>query len=82
MTEANIPYESMLRFPRLMSPGRLLKTARSLVGLSRVTLAQRMGIDVELLTEYENNKRPIPNMLLVQIFMFGLDFWAYRPTVE
>ena len=80
MNKQKISYDYLLRFPRFMSPGRLLKTSRSLVGVSRETLARRMGIDVELLVQYENDKRRIPNMILIQIFMFGLDFWAYRPT--
>lgn len=56
--------------------GTMLKNARKALGLSREYVADRMGISEHILSHYENNCTPMPAYLLMQLFMFGLDFYA------
>lgn len=66
-------------FPKCMPPGRLLYTARAMVGMTRKSLARRMGMDEELLAEYESGTRQMPNTMLLKLFLFGLDMWTECP---
>ena len=65
----------VMNSPNTLAPHRLLKNARSLMGVSRHLLANRMGISHETLEAYEKGTQRIPNSILLKLYMFGIDFW-------
>lgn len=63
-------------------PGFFLHAARLCTGLSRGMLASKMGISVVMLTNYEQGKSKIPPRIMLQIFLFGLDFYRRASTIK
>ena len=63
-------------------PGYFLHAARICTGLSRGMLASKMGISVVMLTNYEQGKSKIPPRIMLQIFLFGLDFYRRASGIK
>lgn len=63
-----------------LQPGFFLQAARACTGLSRGLLARKMGIPAERLANYENCIEKIPPRIMLQIFLFGLDFYRRAST--
>ena len=63
-------------------PGYFLHAARICTGLSRGMLASKMGISVVMLDNYEQGKSKIPPRIMLQIFLFGLDFYRRASTIK
>ena len=63
-------------------PGYFLHAARICTGLSRGMLASKMGISVVMLANYEQGKSKIPPRIMLQIFLFGLDFYRRASTIK
>lgn len=63
-------------------PGFFLHAARLCTGLSRGMLAGKMGISVGTLTAYERGSAKIPPRVMLQIFLFGLDFYRRASSID
>ncbi len=57
---------------------KTLRDARSMLGISKARMAQKIGVPEELWVKYENGAVRIPESLMLKIYMFGLDFWCER----
>lgn len=82
MVKSKSMLENRVKSTKILPPKKLLKTARSFMGVSRKLLAQRMGITYETLQAYENGNRRIPNSILLKLYMFGIDFWIDNAVLD
>ncbi len=68
-------------FGAQQTAGQLLKRARMIMGVGIEFMARQFGVSSRIWQHYENDRAVIPDVLLLKIFTFGLDFWIERQII-
>lgn len=68
-------------FGAQQTAGQLLKRALMIMGVGIEFMARQFGVSSRIWQHYENDRAVIPDVLLLKIFTFGLDFWIERQII-
>lgn len=68
-------------FGAQQTAGQLLKRARMIMGVGIEFMTRQFAVSPRIWQHYENDRAVIPDVLLLKIFTFGLDFWIERQII-